>query len=509
MKKIKKFQFLLVSIIAVFLFSLSLAISAQEPAQQKNIFAEKQLIHVLGPSPAISPNPDVSAVDSRILESCDVFKDMDTYYWFYHAQSKDKERWPNGYRVCVATAPNILGPWKRYENNPVLDHGKKGEWDSWSVDCVVMLKQGAYNIAQNTETYFMFYAASGPTGRHIGMATADNPLGPWKKYENNPILEDFGYLGAMIRKDGKFYMFVQYPVDGETDQGPYRIATADKPEGPWTKYEGNPVISPGDWGAWDDGGYSEAGPRYHEGVFHLVYGGTKTYKLESLGYAYSYDGINWQKYSANPIVPLGRVPDGSGFAEVHCYVEGAYIYVFHTLRYFTGEGTARGLSSYSPLNEQDYGKEALTDHILYHNKDLYSGHWVTEDLAIQVLTVDENFKIAFPVLYDISLKPGQSSRLAECLPVGLEAASTLSIATECSYAEDAKAGLRLHIRTSNDGVHYDTVDLNAFDIDLQAGETTRQTVDIMTNARFVKVIVENLDNSNNVTSLNVMATVGK
>ena len=235
---------------------------------------------------------------------------------------------------------------------------------------------------------------------------------------------------------------------------------------------------------------------------------SKNYKLESLGYAYSFDGINWQKYSANPVVPLGRVPDGSGFAEVHCYVEGAYIYVFHTLRYFTGEGTARGLSSYNPIKEQDYGKEAMTDHILYHNKDLYSGKWVTEDLAIQVLTIAPKFKLAMPVLHNVSLNPGQSTRLEECLPIGLEAAATLSIATECKYAADAKAGLLVHIRTSNDGVHFDTVDQNIFEIDLQAGKTTRKTVDISSNARFVKVMVENLDNENGVDSLNVTATIG-
>jgi len=88
-------------------------------------------------------------------------------------------------------------------------------------------------------------------------------------------LEDFGYLGGVVKANGKFYMFVQHPV-AVTDQGPFRVATAERPEGPWTKFEGNPILTPGDWGAWDDGGYSEARVRYHEGVFHWFYGGTKT-----------------------------------------------------------------------------------------------------------------------------------------------------------------------------------------------------------------------------------------
>jgi hypothetical protein len=497
----------LLIVLAALSASFAATATGKNIAPQKNIFAERPLIHVLGPSPAISPSADPSAVDSRMLESCDVFKDLDTYYWYYHARSQDHERWPGGYRVCVATSPKILGPWKKYENNPILDHGRKGEWDSGSVDCVVVLKEGAYDIAANTETYYMFYAAGGPTGRHIGFATADNPLGPWTKYKNNPVIRDFGYLGAVIRRDGKFYMFVQHPVE-VTDQGPYKIATADRPEGPWTKYEGNPVMTPGDWGAWDDGGYSEACPRYHEGVYHLIYGGTKTLKLESLGYAYSFDGINWHKYTANPVVPLSRVPDASGFAEVHCYVEGPTIYVFHTLRYYTGKGTARGLSSYRPLTEKDLGKQAMTSHILHHNHNLYSGKWVTEDLAIQVLTIDPQFKISFPVLHNMSLDPGQSSRLAACLPIGLEEASRLAIALECTYDADAKAGVRLHVRGSDDGVYCDTEDLYTFDIPLRASQTVRKTIDVNTNVKFVKVIIENLDHTKSVKSVNVTATVG-
>jgi hypothetical protein len=90
----------------------------------------------------------------------------------------------------------------------------------------------------------------------------------------------------------------------------------------------------------------------------------------------------------------------------------------------------------------------------------------------------------------------------------MEAATTLSIATECAYNQNAKAGLRLHVRTSNDGVHFDTVDLTKIDIDLQAGSTTKKTIDLKPHAKFVKVIVENLDKSSSVNSVNVTATVG-
>jgi hypothetical protein len=464
------------------LFVCSFATIAKNLTPERNLFAERPLIHILGPSPAIVPSAEKSAVDSFILESCDVLKDGDKYYWYYHAQSKDKERWPRGYRICVATAPTPLGPWTKYEKNPVLDQGPEGSWDHESVDGVVLMKEGAYYIKSGTEKYYMWYAGSGPTGRHIGLATADNPLGPWKKYEGNPVVKDFGYLGGVVKVDGKFYMFVQHPVGRGTDQGPFKVATAKRPEGPWTKYEGNPVMTPGDWGAWDDGGYSEARVRYHEGIFHMLYGGTKNPKLESVGYAYSFDGFNWIKYAANPVIPLDRVPDASGFAEVHSFIEGPYMYVYHTLRYFTGKGTARGLGNVPK--------------------------WETEDLGVQVLTAYPHYKITFPVLMMDSLGPQQSSRLQDCLPIGFEAASSLALATECTYDSTAGAGVRLHVRASDDGVNCDTEDLHTIDIAPQAGKTVRKTVELRPNTKFAKIFVENLDSAHAVKAVKVTATVG-
>jgi hypothetical protein len=490
MKNFKNFHMLVIVINALLLCSFAPVASAKNVAPKNNIFAERPLIHILGPSPAISPSADSSAVDSKMLESGDVFKDADgTWYWYYHAQSHDRERWPGGYRICVATAKNPLGPWKKYEGNPVLDLGEKGEWDHGKTRrhtaCAVVMKEGAHDIKSGDATYYMWYWSAG----RIGLATAKHPLGPWKRHKGNPIMtwkEDGGvYPGSVSKIGDTFYMFVQSPVSVE-DQGPFCIATAPKPEGPWIKYEGNPVMTPGDWGSWDDGGFSEAAARYHEGIFHCVYGGTKAPKIESLGYAWSFDAINWHKYQANPVVPLSRVPDASGFAEAHCFVEGPYIYVFHTLRYFSGEGTARGLPSV----------------------DSVSKGWVTEDLAVQVLTIDPHFKVSFPVLMLDTLGPKQSSKIQSCLPIGLEAASTLAIATECTYADDAKAGLRVHVRASEDGVHCDSDDLYTFDIPFRAGQTVKKTVVVNAEIKFAKVVVENLDKSNAVNSLKVTVTVG-
>ncbi|MBW8036738.1 MAG: hypothetical protein FVQ79_14210, partial [Planctomycetes bacterium] len=125
---VKKSHMLLIVIGALLLCSFAPVASAKNVAPKNNIFAERPLTHILGPSPALSPSTDPDAVDSLMMESADVFKDTDgTWYWYYHAKSKNKKLWPGSYKICVATAKDPLGPWTRYEGNPVLDAGEKGE----------------------------------------------------------------------------------------------------------------------------------------------------------------------------------------------------------------------------------------------------------------------------------------------------------------------------------------------------------------------------------------------
>jgi len=85
-------------------------------------------------------------------------------------------------------------------------------------------------------------------------------------------------------------------------------------EGPYTAEPNNPVLIEGEKGEWDDGGFSEAEVFYSSGLFHMFYGGAKTYEpriltRESIGYAYSEDGRNWTEYGGNPIATREADPN--------------------------------------------------------------------------------------------------------------------------------------------------------------------------------------------------------
>jgi hypothetical protein len=439
--------------------------------KREDLIENGLFIQIPGPNPIITPGPD-GAWDDGVTEAADAFKDVDTYYFYYHATGAGK-----GYRLGVASSTHPLGPFKKHGDKPVLDLGPKGSWDDKYVACAMILKDGP-------KEYYMWYSGHGskPQFRKwsIGLATAKHPLGPWKKYEGNPILKDFGYVGGVLKVKGKYHLYSAYPISWigyKGDYSPLALAVAEVPEGPYTKYEGNPLMEKGDFGDWDGGGISEAEVLYHGGVFHIFYGGTHLYgpRLESIGYAYSLDGYNFIKYLRNPVAVRQANPNAAAFAEVHAIIEPPFIYLYHTLR--------------------------------YEERDNKSFPW-NEDLGVQVLVTQRPFSLNMPVLNIESLVAGKTTKLADSPPISLGHITRLALTAESYYGGGAEKPIRIHIRGSYDGLKYDTTDLYTFDNDLGFGEKARKTVELEPKVGFIKVLVENMDQTEEVSDVKVTATLG-
>ncbi|GAI69384.1 unnamed protein product, partial [marine sediment metagenome] len=230
------------------------------------------------------------------------------------------------------------------------------------------------------------------------------------------------------------------------------------------------------FGDWDDGGISEAEVLYHNGAFHMFYGGTHLLgpRLESIGYAYSLDGYNFVKYGRNPVAVRQANPNAAAFAEVHAIIEPPFVYLYHTLRYEK------------------------------HGDDRFG--WF-EDLGVQVLVTQRPFSLDMPVLNIESLDSGQTTSLDQSPPVSLGHVSRLSLTAECAYSKNAARPIKIHVRASYDGMTYDTVDLHTFENDFKPGQTARKTVELDPKVPFIKVLVENQDQSRSVSDIRVIAAL--
>jgi hypothetical protein len=412
------------------------------------------LIQIPGPNPILGRGGP-GAWDECLIEACDVFKDGDTYYLYYHGRPQDPRRWPRqGYRLGVATAKHPLGPWTRYAGNPILDLGAEGGWEGTHVACAFVHKEHA-------DRYYMWYSAYGGKWG-IGLATAPTPLGPWAKHADNPLLAHFGYVGSVVKVDGGYRLYTEHPI-GETgpDYGPLSLATAPAPQGPWTPHGGNPVLRPGEWGAWDDGGYSESEVLYRDGLYHVFYGAAKLHPTrilsqESIGYAWSTDGLHFTKHAANPVAPRERSPNTAAMAEVHTLIEPPLIYCYHTLRYCTAE----------------------RDNV--------------EDIGVQILAFQRPFSIRLPVLTLPELGPGGCTELASCPPVSLEHIRSAALTVEFQ-APVASAGLSVEVRGSADGMAFDTTAAVSWDLRVNGTGQARQTFAVPSGPAFIKLLCRNQD----------------
>ena len=158
--------------------------------------------------------------------------------------------WINGSEICHAVSDHPEGPFEFVET--VLAP-RAGAWDATTCHNP--------SIKKIDDTYCLFYMgnSNGKTNtKRIGLATADSLNGPWQR-PAKPLLEP-GFEGSWddhcttnpscIKHNGQYWLYYKSwnTQDYETDTGPikgnrkYGLAIADKLEGPYTKFAGNPII---------------------------------------------------------------------------------------------------------------------------------------------------------------------------------------------------------------------------------------------------------------------------
>ncbi|MDD3875639.1 MAG: T9SS type A sorting domain-containing protein [Bacteroidales bacterium] len=222
-------------------------------------------------------------------------------------------------RLCYCTSMDGI-QWTKWGGNPVIDVSYNGGWDSLGVETICVIIDSS---AIPSERYKAWYAGQyyNELRYDIGYAWSSDGI-HWTKY-NSPVLStgnfnewDNAFLeGPCVIKDGNLFKmwYAGYDLNPANQQtfGRVNIGLATSTDGiNWQKFTGNPVLTTSISG-WDMLYVQDPHVIKIDGMYHMWFGGADTADYggygQQTGYAYSFDGISWTKSVNNPILKRGNI----------------------------------------------------------------------------------------------------------------------------------------------------------------------------------------------------------
>ena len=207
--------------------------------------------------------------------------------------------------------------WTKYPGNPVLPAGQSGAWDRHK-----FMPSIIYNA--DSLRYEMWFSASvGPSvgwrPYRIGFAISDDGIN-WAVHPD-PVLtpglagdwDSYTVEGEfVIRENGQYKMWYS---SGGANYYQNKIGYATSPDGiNWTKYSGNPIFQAGT-ASWEAGGVYTGCVMPVAGGYKMWYEGYNA--VNNIGYATSTDGIFWQRDTLNNPVLVNGNPGEWDYAGIY------------------------------------------------------------------------------------------------------------------------------------------------------------------------------------------------
>ena len=212
-----------------------------------------------------------------------------------------------------------------------------GEW--WFVGDTRQIEWSGSSSIANVKLEFSRDA--GVSWRTIAASTPNNGAYNWvvpDTVSNSCLVRIADAVNASITdvSDGKFFVTSSALVN-------------------FTPSPGNPVLSPGAPGSWDENIRERGWFMYENGTYHVWYGGWQgayslsTPRLVKLGYAYSTDGVHWTKYSGNPIYTQDWIEDVAVVKDGNTY----YMYAEDE---YTGDGDGALINLFTSTDKINWTK---------------------------------------------------------------------------------------------------------------------------------------------------------
>lgn len=210
--------------------------------------------------------------------------------------------------------------WNKYNAGAaIMEPGSAGQWDRWMDTPEIIHDISGYKV------YYFGDSLPGGSGSKpspiagIGVATSLDGIN-WTKYSGNPILthgDDSSWDRSWIESPAVLFdstsgNYLMWYSGVDTTTWKIQIGLATSTDGfSWTKYSGNPVISSGSSGSYDDMWVSvpaviKRGNEYE--MWYSAFSSVSGYDTLRIAYATSIDGINWTKYEGNPLFSTTTPP---------------------------------------------------------------------------------------------------------------------------------------------------------------------------------------------------------
>ena len=243
-------------------------------------------------------------IADRIVWGCAPIYDEQGKVHVYYSTWPHDGHWLINSKIEHAVADHPEGP---YVPQGTILEGRPGFWDANTIHNPNIQKvDGKYVLMyignDTTKQDNWRTKAKAANTQRVGMAIADSPYGPWKRFDK-PIIDVAadsmawdGYCtvnpSLMKHPNGEYWVYYRAWDRRNDDRRKTGVAMAKSLEGPYIKYKGNPIIDFPEKGGQTEDPYFF----YYQGKYHCLIRDMGNYDWLSGLYLESEDGLHWGTY---------------------------------------------------------------------------------------------------------------------------------------------------------------------------------------------------------------------
>jgi predicted GH43/DUF377 family glycosyl hydrolase len=419
------------------------------------------------------------AWDNAVVSEAKVIFDGARFHLWYAARQRLET--PTGRRKSpmlagYATSPDGLR-WTRHPDNPIMVPGPVGSPDANHVYPPYVLFDG--------HEFRMWYSAHDFEEWSINYAVSTDGAA-WQKHASNPLMraahdgrwdENFISEPSVLWNGQRFEMWYN---GGSERTSTLRVGYAWSDDGlVWHKWEPDEwILDVGPLGAWDDFSVARVHVLYDGERYQMFYEGHDATSWR-VGYAWSEDGLSWQKYLENPILDLGPPGDfdSVNVAEPYVIFDGDTYWLYYSG--YDGDKYRIGLATAQPIYE---GEGTLVSMAVDGKKPTYWGKlaWTCRlpketDIRLEVAKSDDGQRWADWTLVTEGSADGENA--TSLLELGLPASRYLRYRATLTTADPSRSPVLEEVVITEAPGDF-SLEAQPNELTLPAGETGSYSVNL-------------------------------